>query len=35
MKIAMLTRNPKLYSHQRLKQAAEARGHELDMINTL
>ena len=35
MKIAMLTRNPKLYSHQRMKQAAEARGHELDMINTL
>jgi ribosomal protein S6--L-glutamate ligase len=35
MKIAMLARNPDLYSHQRLKEAAEARGHELDIINTL
>ena len=35
MKIAMLARNPNLYSHQRLKQAAEERGHELDIINTL
>jgi ribosomal protein S6--L-glutamate ligase len=35
MKIAMLARNPKLYSHQRLKEAAEARGHQLDIINTL
>jgi ribosomal protein S6--L-glutamate ligase len=35
MKIAMLARNPKLYSHRRLKEAAEARGHELDIINTL
>jgi ribosomal protein S6--L-glutamate ligase len=35
MKIAMLARNPNLYSHQRLKEAAEARGHELDIINTL
>lgn len=35
MKIAMMTRNPALYSHQRLKQAAEARGHELDFVNTL
>ncbi|WP_343081970.1 30S ribosomal protein S6--L-glutamate ligase [Ostreiculturibacter nitratireducens] len=34
MKIAMLARNFKLYSHQRLKEAAEQRGHELDMINT-
>lgn len=34
MKIAMLARNPKLYSHQRLKEAALARGHELDIINT-
>jgi ribosomal protein S6--L-glutamate ligase len=30
-----MTRNPALYSHQRLKQAAEARGHELDFVNTL
>jgi ribosomal protein S6--L-glutamate ligase len=35
MKIAMMTRNPALYSHQRLKQAAEERGHELDFVNTL
>ncbi len=35
MKIAMLARNSKLYSHQRLKEAAEARGHQLDIINTL
>ena len=35
MKIAMLARNPKLYSHQRLKETAEARGHQLDIINTL
>jgi len=35
MKIAMLARNPNLYSHQRLKEAATARGHELDIINTL
>lgn len=35
MKIAMLARNPTLYSHKRLKEAAEARGHALDIINTL
>ncbi len=35
MKLAMLARNPDLYSHQRLKQAAEERGHQLDIINTL
>lgn len=35
MKIAMLARNSKLYSHRRLVEAAEARGHELDIINTL
>jgi ribosomal protein S6--L-glutamate ligase len=35
MKIAMLARNPKLYSHQRLVEAAEARGHTLDILNTL
>jgi len=35
MKIAMLARNPDLYSHRRLKEAAEQRGHELDVINTL
>lgn len=35
MKIAMLARNPDLYSHRRLKEVAEARGHQLDIINTL
>ncbi len=35
MKIAMMARNPDLYSHRRLKEAAEARGHELEIINTL
>jgi ribosomal protein S6--L-glutamate ligase len=35
MKIAMLARNPNLYSHLRIKAAAEARGHTLDIINTL
>ncbi|WP_262693871.1 30S ribosomal protein S6--L-glutamate ligase [Kordiimonas aquimaris] len=35
MKIAMLARNHNLYSHKRLQEAAEERGHQLDMINTL
>jgi ribosomal protein S6--L-glutamate ligase len=35
MKIAMLARNAKLYSHIRMKEAAEERGHELHIINTL
>jgi len=35
MKIAMMARNANLYSHKRLKEAAESRGHELDIINTL
>ena len=35
MKIAMLARNPDLYSHQRLADAAAARGHSLDVLNTL
>ncbi len=34
MKIAMLARNPNLYSHRRLVEAAAARGHEIDVINT-
>ena len=34
MKIAMLARNANLYSHQRLKQAAEERGHQFDILNT-
>ena len=35
MKIAMMARNDGLYSHKRLVEAAEARGHEIDVINTL
>lgn len=35
MRIAMMSRNPDLYSHRRLKEAAEARGHEFDIVNTL
>jgi ribosomal protein S6--L-glutamate ligase len=35
MKIAMLARNAELYTHKRLKEAAEERGHTLDIINTL
>jgi len=34
MRIAMLAVNAKLYSHQRIKEAAEERGHTLDIINT-
>ena len=34
MKLAMMARNPKLYSHQRLVEAAEAAGHQIDIINT-
>jgi len=35
MKIALLTRNPNLYSHKRLIAAAEERGHEIQPIDTL
>ena len=35
MKLVMMARNPELYTHKRLKEAAEARGHQLDIINTL
>ena len=31
----MLARNPRLYSHKRLVEAAETRGHELRILNTL
>ena len=34
MKIALLARNPNLYSHRRLVEAAEARDHQIDIINT-
>jgi ribosomal protein S6--L-glutamate ligase len=35
MKIALLARNANLYSHQRICEAAESRGHEIEVINTL
>lgn len=35
MKIALMARNPNLYSHQRLVTAAEERGHEIDIIDTM
>ncbi len=35
MKLVMLARNPSLYSHRRIVEAARARGHEIDVINTL
>ncbi|MCU0908246.1 MAG: hypothetical protein MUF73_12550, partial [Rhodobacteraceae bacterium] len=28
----MLSRNAELYSHRRLREAAEARGHTMDII---
>ena len=35
MNIMMLARNPDLYSHQRLVEAAEERGHSIDIYNPL
>ncbi len=35
MKLCMMARNPDLYSHRRLIEAAESRGHTLDIVNTL
>ena len=35
MKLAMMAVNPSLYSHKRLVEAAEARGHTLEIFNTL
>jgi ribosomal protein S6--L-glutamate ligase len=35
MKIVLLCRNPQLYSHRRLIEAARSRGHEIDTINHL
>ncbi len=35
MKIGLLCRNPSLYSHQRLIEAAEERGHQIDVIDHL
>lgn len=35
MKIAIMSRNPKLYSTRRLVEAGEARGHEVVVLDTL
>ena len=35
MKIALLARNPRLYSHRRIVEAARARGHDIEVLNTL
>ena len=35
MNIAILARNPNLYSHRRLVEAGEERGHAMRIINTL
>lgn len=35
MKLALLCRNEHLYSHQRLVEAAQKRGHDIDVINHL
>src|SRR5262249_60739157 len=35
MKLVMLARNPNLYSHRRIIEAARQRGHEIDVVNTL
>lgn len=35
MRIAILSRNPKLYSTRRLKEAGEKRGHDVDIIDTM
>ena len=35
MKIAVLSRNPRLYSTRRLVEAGQQRGHEIQVIDTL
>lgn len=35
MKIAILSRNPRIYSTRRLKEAAVARGHDVKVLDTL
>lgn len=35
MKIAILSRNPRLYSTRRLREAAERRGHQVRVLDTL
>ena len=33
MKLVMMARNANLYSHKRIVEAAEARGHQIDIVN--
>ena len=35
MKLVMLARNPSVYSHRRIVEVARARGHAIDVVNTL
>ncbi len=35
MKLALMCRNAELYSHKRIVEAAEARGHEIDVVDHL
>jgi ribosomal protein S6--L-glutamate ligase len=35
MRILILARNPRLYSHRRLVEAGQARGHEMRIVDTL
>ena len=35
MKLALMCRNADLYSHRRLVEAAEERGHDIDVIDHL
>jgi len=35
LKICMLARNPSLYSHRRICEAAQARGHDIQVVHTL
>ncbi|MFC2952612.1 30S ribosomal protein S6--L-glutamate ligase [Marinicaulis aureus] len=35
MKLALMCRNAELYSHQRIVEAAEARGHDIDVVDHL
>ncbi|MBM3483206.1 MAG: 30S ribosomal protein S6--L-glutamate ligase [Alphaproteobacteria bacterium] len=35
MRILILARNPRLYSHRRLVEAGQKRGHEIRIVNTL
>ena len=35
MRLAILSRRPELYSTRRLVEAAEARGHEVEILDSL